>query len=268
MTGFMRGRSRRSRSVGPEGEHAAVAGDHEQRAADHAPAAPTIGAAVGRQAQLRLAVVARESAACPSRRRTTTDAPTASRRAQAAVQQRLRGPGDVAVGVRQARDAVRGIGAEDAARRRRRWRRCRRPCLVQTQRAALGVDAADRRLERRARRRMSPTRSAGPTRSARRSTSLVPRGEPIGTSQRSAPLSGSMPARRGPWPTTSVSLNGGEHAGLRQRQRVARALQRARAAPSARRRPARCGRRRARRRARRPPAARVATRDAERACAT
>ena len=50
-------------------------------------------------------------------------------------------------------------------------------------------------------------RVAGPIRSARRSTSLVPRGEPTGTSQRMVPRVGSMPARRGPWPATSVSLN-------------------------------------------------------------
>ena len=53
----------------------------------------------------------------------------------------------------------------------------------------------------------SPVRTTGPIRSASRSTSLAPRGEPSGTSQRSVDESGSKPAMRGPWPATSVSLN-------------------------------------------------------------
>ena len=125
-------------------------------------------------------------------------------------------------------------------------------------RAALGVDAADAGLERRARRPASPTAAAGPTRSARRSTSLVPRGEATGTSQRTVPLQ--RVERRpgaGPGPTTQRVLEGGEHAGLR----AASADRRGAAASTAcgrraRRRPAPSGRRRARRRARRPPAAR------------
>ena len=67
----------------------------------------------------------------------------------------------------------------------------------------------------------SPTRTTGPTRSASRSTSLAPRGEPSGTSQRSDAVIGSKPAMRGPWPTTRVFLNGDDDAGLRQRQRIA-----------------------------------------------
>ena len=61
----------------------------------------------------------------------------------------------------------------------------------------------------------------------------------------------------GPGRRRSVSLNAREHAGLRQRQRIARALQRPELAAVERVEGLHaCGRRRARRRARRPPAAR------------
>ena len=44
-----------------------------------------------------------------------------------------------------------------------------------------------------------------PTRSTRRSISLVPRGEAMGASQRTAPLDGLSPTRRPPMPVTKVS---------------------------------------------------------------
>ena len=50
----------------------------------------------------------------------------------------------------------------------------------------------------------SPTRTMGPTRSARRSTSLLPRGVARAASHCTVPRSGSTPARRGPWATSSV----------------------------------------------------------------
>ena len=114
----------------------------------------------------------------------------------------------------------------------------------------------------------SPTRSAGPIRSASRSTSLAPRGEPIGTSQRTVDATGSMPAMRGPWPTTQGVLEGGDDAGLRERQRIAGPLQLPElGAVERRRRPAPRDRRRARRRGRRRPAA-PSRRARRAACAT
>ncbi len=93
-----------------------------------------------------------------------------------------------------------------AARRRRRSRRCRRPCLVHATEPSCASTQPTAAWNERAQTR-SPTRTTGPTRSARRSTSFAPRGEPSGTSQRSADVVGSKPAIRGPWPTTSVFLN-------------------------------------------------------------
>jgi hypothetical protein len=72
-----------------------------------------------------------------------------------------------------------------------------RPVSASTQPTAAWNERAQTRV---------PSRTGGPIRSARRSTSLLPRGVPTGTSQRSAPRVGSMPARRGPWPATSVSF--------------------------------------------------------------
>ena len=51
-------------------------------------------------------------------------------------------------------------------------------------------------------------RTAGPIRSARRSTSFVPRGDATATSQRTLPRKGSTDARRGPCPTIRVSPKG------------------------------------------------------------
>ena len=53
---------------------------------------------------------------------------------------------------------------------------------------------------------MSPTLDAGATKSAKRSTSLVPRGEATATSNLTLPSRGSRPTKRAPWPTSSVSL--------------------------------------------------------------
>ena len=50
-------------------------------------------------------------------------------------------------------------------------------------------------------------------------------GWPSVTSQRTLPRSGSTPSSCAPWPTSNVSLYGGQHARLRQRQRIAGALQ-------------------------------------------
>ena len=72
---------------------------------------------------------------------------------------------------------------------------------------------------------MSPTRTAGPTRSARRSTSLVPRGEPTADfpAHRAAQRVDAGQAR--PLADQQRVLEGRQHAGLGQRQRIAGALQ-------------------------------------------
>ena len=207
----------------------------------------------------------------PSLSPKTTDVPTSQRRAQAAVQQlsrtsRRRRRWRVFQAVMRSR----GVGAERRAPRRRRRRRCRRRCL-RPQRACRARRRRSRpRPGTRARRRRSPTRAAGADQvgqaldlvgAARRRRSAPPSARAV--------AAGRCPASRGPCPTSSVSLKAASTPRLRQRQRIAGALQRPQLARRrARRRRARRGRRRARRRARRPPAARSTTRDAERACAT
>ena len=112
----------------------------------------------------------------------------------------------------------RGTAASRSSRRRRRWRARQAvmrsvasapttssaspptasmpPTLLRPQqRAALGIDAAHGRLEGARADHVARRAAGGPTRSARRSTSLVPRGVASGTSQRTVPRSGSTPGQ-------------------------------------------------------------------------
>ena len=97
------------------------------------------------------------------------------RSAQAAIQQLLLRPSDVAAGGFPCCDAVAGVCADhqfgiaadglDAT-----------DVATPAQRAVVGARAGAPPIGMRAHSKMSPTRSGGPTRSARRSISLVPRG--------------------------------------------------------------------------------------------
>ena len=88
--------------------------------------------------------------------------------------------------------------------------------------AAIGIDAADRRLERARADACRRCAAAGPTRSASRSTSLAPRGEPTATSQRTRRRAVRVDARHArPLADDQRVLERGDHAGLRQRQRIA-----------------------------------------------
>jgi hypothetical protein len=168
--------------------------DQQRRAGQHR--RPTTGAAVGGQAQLQARRRLRTGSAPALRCRRTPPRADGQRAAQAAVQQPLVGPGDVRRW--PARQAVmrslasapktklgigrHGVGAAHAALHSRRPRG---PASTQP--------TADWKARAQTR---SPTRTAGPTRSARRSTSLVPRGDATATSQRTVPRSGSSRQQR------------------------------------------------------------------------
>ena len=154
--------------------------------------------AVGRQAQQRLAVLAVEEMHASPRSRRGHRRADRQRGAQAAV----------TAGARWSRRARRRRASRPRCgrwrRRRRRTRRRRRRHgrrrrCAQSRRRAPASTQPTAAWKARAQ-TTSPTRSAVPTRSTRRSTSLVPRGEPTGTSQRTLPGSGSMPTRRGACP--------------------------------------------------------------------
>ena len=203
ITGFIGSRNALFR---PESEEAAVARDNQHgvaRAHGRADHRRAVGGAGARASCRRRG---RGSAPGPRRRRKITVRPTTSGPLTAHGRAALVGPGHVAVAGAPGGDAVAGISADhqlgvatDGLHAADvRWPQQRRQLRHSRSPRRPGTSAAQT---------TSPTRSAGPIRSARRSTSLVPRGLATATSQRTVPRSGSRPVRRWPWPTSSVSLN-------------------------------------------------------------
>ena len=163
------------------------------------------------QARQRLAVGARQrSAPSPRSRRTAPPCGVTSGRAQAAVEQ-------LAPGSRRCRRCrafqavMRSLASAPTTSSVSPPTACCPPTLrvqssVPLSASRAGRPPTGRRARTACRRRAAP----GPTRSARRSTSLVPRGLASATSQRTLPRSGSSPTSRGPCPTSRVSLYGGQ----------------------------------------------------------